>query len=131
MMAFFFGVSQFISQGMMCLFYYVAGQFMFHLQLDPTDLFIAMYAMLFGAISMGNAQSFGPDVGKANAAANSIFKIIDSKSHIDPMGEDEINKRPLVQDNSFRGEIEFRDVWFRYPTRKSDWILKGLNLKIN
>jgi ABC-type multidrug transport system fused ATPase/permease subunit len=21
-------------------------------------------------------------------------------------------------------------VWFRYPTRKDDWILKGLNLKI-
>ena len=22
-------------------------------------------------------------------------------------------------------------MWFRYPTRKNDWILKGLNLKIN
>ena len=21
-------------------------------------------------------------------------------------------------------------MWFRYPTRKNDWILKGLNLKI-
>jgi ABC-type multidrug transport system fused ATPase/permease subunit len=29
------------------------------------------------------------------------------------------------------GEIEFRNAWFRYPTRKSDWVLKGLNLKIN
>jgi ATP-binding cassette subfamily B (MDR/TAP) protein 1 len=30
-----------------------------------------------------------------------------------------------------RGEIEFRDVWFRYPTRKEDFILKGLSIKIN
>ena len=33
--------------------------------------------------------------------------------------------------DSFKGQIEFQDVWFRYPTRKNDWILKGLNLKIN
>jgi len=31
---------------------------------------------------------------------------------------------------NFRGEIEFKNVWFRYPTRKQDWVLKGLNLKI-
>jgi ABC-type multidrug transport system fused ATPase/permease subunit len=35
-----------------------------------------------------------------------------------------------VDPSSFKGEIEFRNVWFRYPTRKNDWILKGLNLKI-
>jgi ABC-type multidrug transport system fused ATPase/permease subunit len=22
-------------------------------------------------------------------------------------------------------------VWFRYPTRKNEWVFKGLNLKIN
>ena len=31
---------------------------------------------------------------------------------------------------TFRGEVEFQNVWFRYPTRKNDWVLKGLNLKI-
>lgn len=31
---------------------------------------------------------------------------------------------------TFKGEIEFQNVWFRYPTRKNDWVLKGLNLKI-
>ena len=36
----------------------------------------------------------------------------------------------VVDPSSFKGEIEFRNVWFRYPTRKNDWILKGLNLKI-
>lgn len=32
---------------------------------------------------------------------------------------------------TFLGEIEFRDVWFRYPTRLQQWVFKGLNLKIN
>ena len=35
-----------------------------------------------------------------------------------------------VEPEVFKGEIEFQNVWFRYPTRKNDWILKGLNLKI-
>ena len=29
-----------------------------------------------------------------------------------------------------QGKIEFRNVWFRYPTRKEDFVLKGLNLVI-
>lgn len=29
------------------------------------------------------------------------------------------------------GKIEFRDVWFRYPTRKEDFVLRGLNVTIN
>jgi len=30
----------------------------------------------------------------------------------------------------FRGKIEFKDVWFRYPTRKEDFVLRGLNIVI-
>jgi ABC-type multidrug transport system fused ATPase/permease subunit len=29
-----------------------------------------------------------------------------------------------------RGLIEFRNVWFRYPTRKEDFVFRGLNIKI-
>jgi ABC-type multidrug transport system fused ATPase/permease subunit len=53
---------------------------------------------------------------------------MDVPSEINAM-EAQVTKRS-VDPSSFKGEIEFRDVWFRYPTRKNDWILKGLNLKI-
>lgn len=33
-------------------------------------------------------------------------------------------------DTSFKGKIEFRNVWFRYPARPGQWIFKGLNLTI-
>ena len=36
-----------------------------------------------------------------------------------------------IKPAEFKGTIEFQNVWFRYPTRKNDWILKGLNLKIS
>ena len=32
---------------------------------------------------------------------------------------------------TFAGKIEFKDVWFRYPTRLQQWVFKGLNLTIN
>ena len=31
----------------------------------------------------------------------------------------------------FEGRIEFKDVWFRYPSRKNEWVFKGLNLQIH
>ena len=31
----------------------------------------------------------------------------------------------------FKGKIEFKDVWFRYPSRKNEWVFKGLNLTLN
>lgn len=30
-----------------------------------------------------------------------------------------------------QGNIEFRNVWFRYPTRKTDFVLRGLNIKVD
>ena len=38
--------------------------------------------------------------------------------------------KQAISDKTFKGDIEFKDVWFRYPTRKNDWILRGLCLKI-
>lgn len=29
------------------------------------------------------------------------------------------------------GKVEFRDVWFRYPTRKNEFVLRGLSMTIN
>jgi ATP-binding cassette subfamily B (MDR/TAP) protein 1 len=51
-------------------------------------------------------------------------------SKIDVLGEDQKDKLTLKQSGA-KGEIEFKDVWFRYPTRKEQWVFKGLNLKIN
>lgn len=33
--------------------------------------------------------------------------------------------------STVKGKIEFQNVWFRYPTRKDDFVLKGLTLTIN
>ena len=84
-----------------------------------------------GAMASGQAQQFGPDIGKAQNAAQKIFGIVDIPSEINALQQESQTKIRIPVNSQFRGEIEFKDVWFRYPSRKNDWILKGLNLKIN
>lgn len=111
------------------LLYYAGAQFIvISNDTHALDIFIAMFAMINAAFAAGQATQFGPDMGKAKVAANKVFGYIDLPSKINaleiPEGARSINP------DTFRGEIEFRDVWFRYPSRKNDWVFKGINLKI-
>ena len=47
------------------------------------------------------------------------------------MDEGNKDNKKRIDIEKVRGEIEFKDVWFRYPTRKEDFVMKGLNIKIN
>lgn len=84
---------------------------------------------MFGAFSAGQAKQYGPSTGKGLQAAKKIFLITNEKGKIDPFdqGQDD-----LIYANSatLKGEIQFIDIWFRYPTRRH-WILKGINFRIN
>jgi ABC-type multidrug transport system fused ATPase/permease subunit len=68
-------------------------------------------------------------MGKAKKAATTIFGYIDIPSKINAV--DIPAEAVKIDSATFKGEIELRNVWFRYPTRKNEWVFKGLNLKIN
>ena len=70
-------------------------------------------------------------MAKAMAAAERIFGIVESESEINAveMDSDATKKRLNLQD--VKGQIEFVNVWFRYPTRKTDFVLRGLSLKVD
>ena len=42
-----------------------------------------------------------------------------------------INGTEKIKNANTNGDIEFNNVWFEYPTRPGEEILKGLNLKIS
>jgi ATP-binding cassette, subfamily B (MDR/TAP), member 1 len=100
---------------------------------DPSmsgeNVFEATFAMMFGAFAAGQANQFGPDMGKARRAGLKIFGFIELPTKINAVDipEDAIDIDPTT----FKGDIEFKDIWFRYPTRKNEWVFKGLNLKIS
>ncbi len=142
-----FGFSQFVKMSVFAVLYYAAAQFLQrgYISLADTDkVFMAIFCIMFGAQASGQAQSFGPDLGKAKTAAAKVFGIIDTPSEIEPannltMVESRIRNTYLesppdagtpLTSSGIIGDIEFEDVWFRYPTRKNEWVLKGLSLRI-
>lgn len=67
-------------------------------------------------------------MGKAKKSGVTIFSYIEYPNKINAV---DIPEEAVAVPENFKGEIEFRDVWFRYPTRKNEWVFRGLNLKIN
>jgi len=114
----------------------------------------AQMGMMFGAQGVGQVASSFPDYGKTITAAYHIFRLFDRKPavpypHIvDPRPVRQINyfkvddidaklasmpqdKQPKSDHpsrtlDSVRGEIDFEDVEFSYPTRPDIKVLKGL-----
>jgi hypothetical protein len=64
--------------------FYAAGVLMVEdPELRMDDIMIALFAIMFSAFQAGNAAAFGPDMGKAKAAADRVFKIMDLPTTID------------------------------------------------
>ncbi|XP_055974168.1 ATP-dependent translocase ABCB1 [Sorex fumeus] len=82
------------------------------------------FSVLIGAFSIGQASPSIEAFANARGAAYEIFKIIDNKPNIDSF-----SKTGYKPDN-IKGNLEFKDVHFSYPSRKEIQILKGLNLQV-
>jgi ATP-binding cassette subfamily B (MDR/TAP) protein 1 len=87
-------LTQFVSFGLMFFF---AGKIIKDnydpvtkvYNVNPQDVFLAIFAMMMGASHAGMAASFGPDNSKAMAAAKRIFTIQSTPSAIDSIKIDE------------------------------------------
>ncbi|XP_069915961.1 phosphatidylcholine translocator ABCB4 isoform X3 [Oryctolagus cuniculus] len=82
------------------------------------------FSILIGAFSVGQAAPCIDAFANARGAAYAIFSIIDSNPKIDSFSER--GHKP----DSIKGNLEFNDVHFSYPSRANVKILKGLNLKV-
>ncbi|KAF7716324.1 ABC transporter [Penicillium ucsense] len=91
---------------------------------DTFRFFVCFSEILFGAQSAGTVFSFSPDMGKAKNAASEFRKLFDRRPTIDTWSEEGATV------DHVEGNIEFRDVHFRYPTRPEQPVLRGLNLSV-
>ena len=66
-----------------------------------------------------------PDIGKGQAAVNSIFRLLDRKSKIDPFSEQ--GQKPSV----LMGDLTFENIEFAYPSRPNVTVLSKFNLHVN
>jgi len=119
-----FGVGQFINFGVYALLFYLGARFIRDDGLSFQGMFQSVMAIMMACMAAGNALQLAPDVGAAKNAAINVFAILDKKPSIDLDDPKQTVRNPV------RGNIEFRNVWFKYPSRERI-IFKGLNLKIN
>ncbi|KAL2814645.1 P-loop containing nucleoside triphosphate hydrolase protein [Aspergillus granulosus] len=104
--------------------FWYGGTLLGHHEYSIFRFFVCFSEILFGAQSAGTVFSFAPDMGKAKNAAAEFRRLFDRKPVIDNWSED---GEAL---ESVQGEIEFKDVHFRYPTRPEQPVLRGLNLSV-
>ncbi|XP_054795326.1 putative multidrug resistance protein isoform X1 [Prosopis cineraria] len=87
-------------------------------------VFVAGFNVLMGGLSVLSALPHLTAITEATAAVTRLFEMIDRLPTID--SEDKKGKAL----SHVRGEIEFQDIYFCYPSRPDTPVLQGLNLRI-
>uniref|UniRef100_A0A803MUN0 ABC transmembrane type-1 domain-containing protein n=1 Tax=Chenopodium quinoa TaxID=63459 RepID=A0A803MUN0_CHEQI len=87
--------------------------------------FLVFFALAMAAVGISQTSSFVPDTSKAKSATASVFSILDRKPMIDSSDESGATI------DQVKGDIQFKNVRFTYPTRPDIEIFQDLNLTIN
>uniref|UniRef100_A0A8C9RE53 ATP-binding cassette, sub-family B (MDR/TAP), member 4 n=1 Tax=Scleropages formosus TaxID=113540 RepID=A0A8C9RE53_SCLFO len=93
-------------------------------EMDFEGVFLVISAVLYGALAVGEANSFTPNYAKAKVSASHLFMLLNREPVID--NESEEGDKP----SQFEGNVRFRNVLFHYPSRPEVPILQGLNLQV-
>ena len=91
------GVAYGFSQSIIFVGYIIAFRFGAFLLSLPTDhflyvefqnIFIVLFALIFGAFAIGQAGAFAPDYNKAKLSSKRIFAMLDREPVIDNYSEE-------------------------------------------
>jgi ATP-binding cassette subfamily B (MDR/TAP) protein 1 len=127
------GLNQLIMYSVLAGFFWIGAEIVVYYEGDisPASVMSAIMILMLGTMNAGASASSAPDMGRANASVDKVYGVLDHQSTIDAVADDNNKEKVRLDLSKIKGQIEFEDVWFRYPTRKEDFVLRGLNLKIN
>ncbi|KAK4883951.1 hypothetical protein RN001_000222 [Aquatica leii] len=117
------GANLFLN-GMVLATLYMGGYLLSVNQLSPGQLMAYLMATQTVQKSLGQVSLLFGTVVRGMAAGSRVFQFIDLKPKMPLVGG-----KTIINDQ-LKGEIEFKDVIFAYPTRPQQIILQNLNLKI-
>ncbi|ORX80525.1 p-glyco protein, partial [Anaeromyces robustus] len=95
-------------------------------ELEFENMFKVLMAIIFCAMAVGRSSSLVPDYIKAIDAFNHVLEIIDRKSKFDVS-----NPNGKESESSFKGNISFNQLHFRYPSRPDITVLKFGDKSVN
>ncbi|KAL8411164.1 hypothetical protein RB596_000706 [Gaeumannomyces avenae] len=121
-----FALSDSISLLCMAFILWYGGKLMAEHEYAPFQYIVVYIAVLQGGVGAGQWLSFAPNIAQASVAAN---RIVDLRTKDNSDGGLISLDRGDLGDNDMGVKIEFKNVWFRYPTRDVP-VLSGLNMTI-
>uniref|UniRef100_A0A8B9KGI2 ATP-binding cassette, sub-family B (MDR/TAP), member 5 n=1 Tax=Astyanax mexicanus TaxID=7994 RepID=A0A8B9KGI2_ASTMX len=122
--AYVFAIAQASSYFVRAAFFRFGAWLIAHCYAQYEDIYLVFSVLVLSTMNVGQTSSANLDFAKAKAAAGRIIALLEKKPEID------IYSDAGVKPTNFRGDIEFHDVHFSYPTRPDVRILQGLNVSV-
>ncbi|XP_052474921.1 ATP-dependent translocase ABCB1-like isoform X2 [Carassius gibelio] len=120
------GLTQFIIFGTYALAFWYGTK----LSVDEPEnysigrVIIVFFSVLIGTFSLGQGAPNLESIATARGAAYDVYRTIDMPRPIDSSSKE--GHKP----DHVKGDIEFKNIHFSYPSRKDVKILQGMNLKV-
>ncbi|CAG8619895.1 11160_t:CDS:10, partial [Diversispora eburnea] len=122
-----FGFINFVFFGILALGYWYGGTLVYDGKMTSGEVYYVVLAVILGAWLLGSASPSFTAIANARGAAYNLFNVIDRISAIDSDSKTGI----ILDKNSVKGRLEFKNINFFYPSRPDIQILKNFNLTID
>lgn len=101
---------------------------------SPASIYLVFFAFQFSCFGLVNLVSLGSDMAGIKDALKSFFSIILRRSDIDGTEGGATGEKgkggKISTELHLRGNLEFRNVTFSYPTRPGAQVLKGMSFTL-
>ncbi|XP_078355076.1 ATP-dependent translocase ABCB1-like, partial [Oculina patagonica] len=120
------GFFQVIIYSSYALAFWYGSKLIIDEEMNGGQLLIVFFSVLFAAMQLGQAGPNMEAIATAKGAAYKVFLIIDRVPPIDSSSTDGIE----IEQSAFKGNINFNNIEFIYPSRPDVKILNSLNLTV-
>jgi ATP-binding cassette subfamily B (MDR/TAP) protein 1 len=119
-----FGALMFVLFATYGLAFWYGSELVMEQKMNGPTVLVVFIAMIIGAMSLLQLPPNLSAISSARGAAYKIYQTIDRIPTIDPDSETGIKPTKVI------GNIEFKNVQFKYPSRPDVMILKDLSLEV-